>query len=516
MKMHQILSVAFALSVLFWACKKDQVPNIITPPGQNGGTGNQNNDRSDLKFIQTAMFVIGIPENLNENDNALEALKIRLATLSELIPGKGKSLILKDTIWMFENKGENKYISLNEANSFAGSIFIGNKNTFAASKDTLLLWGWFAELVYDKYLSSNDSSQLNQIFNTVKGDQYKAVYYFNGTSLQKDKVSNPPATKSTGAYLGELLKSCYAQNNYYPFVFEELERFDPQGGNFVMKIFGEKEVVSNPNGITLPPVDFTQWISISNGVVYQAEVPLDLWYSKFLLAYSPDKLYSIPILSSRFVADSALLQVRNIVETMIKKIPSYAFDWMHEKFFRIGIVGAQENVTDLPEARAMPIWWPGTDWNARGRGYGATPSLPLMTCGEENIVYLPHSPFANRYATESIMVHEFAHNLDQGLRGDGKTGSEGKQFEEELLAAFANAGTTGLWKGTYAMENAAEYWAEGVQAWYNTCRMIVPSPKGQFTLKYRSQLLEYDPTLYQLIEKHFSDENLKGYHFDFE
>lgn len=505
MDKHLLLKILLFFPLVLCACGKDDAEDIIPPTG---------NSRSDMKYIKTSVMTVGIDASLKESDNAVVKLVKQLNNLPALIPGKGLSLVKKDTIWFLENKKENRYIPTKETNSFAGSIVIGSKSTYA-SADTLLLWNWLAELTYDRHISADRAEELNTIYKKVTNAQYKEVYRYNGTKIQKDKVSSP-AIKSVQSYLGELLKSCYTLNTYYPFVHEELARFDSEGKAFVESIFGEKQVTPNPNGITLPPIGYTQWIEIKNGTASTTEVPLDLWYSKYILAKAPQSGLDIPIVASRFVSDSAIVQCKLIVETMIKKLPKYALQWMHNSHYRIGIIGAQEQVTDLPENRAMPLWWSGTDWDTRGRGYGATLSIPLMSCGEENIVYLPSSPFASWYATESIMVHEFAHNVDQGLRESD--GSSGNPFEKELLAAYDNAQATGLWKGTYSMENSAEYWAEGVQAWFNTCRMIVPA-KGdgkEFMLKYRTQFAEYDPLLYRLIAKYLPEEQLKGYHFDYE
>ena len=64
--------------------------------------------------------------------------------------------------------------------------------------------------------------------------------------------------------------------------------------------------------------------------------------------------------------------------------------------------------------------------------------MPLMTCGEENIIKIPY--IEERYPKESIMVHEFAHNIEYGLR------KYHTSFCNALDAAFANAKTKGLWK----------------------------------------------------------------------
>ena len=227
----------------------------------------------------------------------------------------------------------------------------------------------------------------------------------------------------------------------------------------------------DPDVITAPPADLLQWLDGKSS-------PLSSWYKKYIADEG------FPILASAVVRDEALIQCRYIVHTMLAKHPE-ARKKMIELHWRVAICGYQQNITDIPECAIMPIWWPDTDWNARGRGYGATEALPVMSIGEENIVKIPN--FTERYATESIMVHEFAHNVDYALR------KAWNGFEKKLLDCYNHAKTTGLWQGgvyDYAMTNSEEYFAEASQAWYNTCRMIVKDPATgkNFTLKTREQL----------------------------
>lgn len=246
--------------------------------------------------------------------------------------------------------------------------------------------------------------------------------------------------------------------------------------------------------VTAPPPALTQWLA-------GKESPLDSWYQKYVSADG------LPVLSSAAVSDTALLQARFIANHMLSRIPE-AREEMIRCHFRIGVVGYKENITDLPECRMMKVWWPGTDWDQRGRGYGATLQLPVMSIGEENLIKIPN--FRERYWSESIMVHEFAHNVDFAMRRISTT------FRDSLLTAYNNAKTKGLWRGTYSMTNSEEYFAEGAQAWFNTCRMVVPDAGGStFTLKTREQLRDYDPQLYRLCASIFPEEHLHGYHFEF-
>ena len=239
--------------------------------------------------------------------------------------------------------------------------------------------------------------------------------------------------------------------------------------------------------ISAPPASLTQWLD-------GKESPLNSFYKKYI------DCDGLPIVSSGKVRDTSLVQACYIARTMLSKHPE-ARDEMIKCHFRIGVVAYNEKITDLPECKMMSIWWPDTDWDERGRGYGATEALPVMSIGEENLVPVPN--FQERYWNESIMVHEFAHNVDFAMRRiDPK-------FKTALLAAFKNAQEKGLYKengrNTYWLENDAEYFAEGAQAWFNTCRI---------GLTDRTSLRNYDPQLYDLMVYTFTDEYLHGYHFD--
>ncbi|MBR1668297.1 MAG: hypothetical protein IJ693_08465 [Bacteroidaceae bacterium] len=246
--------------------------------------------------------------------------------------------------------------------------------------------------------------------------------------------------------------------------------------------------------VTAPPPTLMQWLA-------GKESPLDAFYQKYVSAEG------LPVVASAAVSDTALLQACYIANHMLQRIPE-AREEMIRCHFRIGVVGYQENVTDLPECSMMKVWWPDTDWDKRGRGYGATLQLPVMSIGEENLVRIPN--FRERYATESIMVHEFAHNVDFAMSRVNTA------FRDSLRSAFRQARAEGLWAGTYSMTNSAEYFAEGAQAWFNTCRMHVPyrNGEGRFTLRSREQLRDYDPRLYALCASIFPEEHLHGYHFE--
>lgn len=431
---------------------------------------------------------------------SIPALQTYMATLKECMPAIIYSSITPDTLKYNPNSTSVQYVPQSENDSIWG-VVIGNtlkpfSDSLNRSNQPILIANIYARKVYHELLSNEEQENIQTIYNSVKG-KYNKVYYAGKRKLTKDVT--PTAQNSALDYFAELTEAYLGTNNFYPFDIEELQRFDKQGFELMKSIWGQVEIPVNEYGITLPPESLTQWLQYK-------ESPLDPYYRKYINANG------MPIVASRYVSDSALVQAKEIVIAMLVECQE-AQEWMLKDHFRIGIIAYRENVTDMPENRIMPIAWPGTDWDARGRGYGATAYLPLMSCGEENIVKIPN--YNERYATESIMVHEFAHNVEYGLR------KYHKEFCAALDAAFQNAIEKNLWvdaagKKTYSRDNVSEYFAEGVQAWFNTCRMVVAIDGKNTKLKYREQLKEYDPMLYEAIDMVMPNYHLSGYHFDYE
>ena len=64
----------------------------------------------------------------------------------------------------------------------------------------------------------------------------------------------------------------------------------------------------------------------------------------------------------------------------------------------------------------------------------------------------------------------------------------------------------GLWKGKYASVNHHEYFAEGVQSWFDNNR---PPDHDHNHVDTRKELIEYDPALADLCREVFGETKLK-------
>jgi len=481
-----------ALFITLASCKKDKETPVTPGPEPEPEV-----PASKYNFSQEGGMTLAVHKDEARRggsaSTAIKLIKENLAYFKTTVNETTLAKFSKDTIWV-EDHGPAIKFEEDASREHAGSVIVGNVVAFydlVQKNQPALLINYIARKYHSRYMSAAAKEALATHYATVV-NKYKDVYGTNGIKLVRSQVGD--ASKTVADYFAENAEAYLQLNNFYPFDYHELQRHDITGFNAQQAEWGTRTFTPNEHGISLPPASLKQSLNYIIG-------DLDSYYRKYIDAGG------FPIVASRFVSDSALVQTKKIVMLMLSRIPE-AKTAMLTANFRVGVIGAYENVTDMPENRKMNEWWPGTDWDARGRGYGATEFLPLMSCGEENIVKIPG--YTERYPFESIMVHEFAHNVDFGLR-KARAG-----FTTELLAAFNYAKTNGLWAGTYSMENDAEYFAEGVQAWFDTCNMYVMLNGVSTKLKTREQLRTYDTRLYELLSKIMPEDKLTGYHFTFE
>ena len=199
-----------------------------------------------------------------------------------------------------------------------------------------------------------------------------------------------------------------------------------------------------------------------------------------------------PILASERVNDYALKEAAFLVTKLLAHRPDVKRA-MVASGSRLVILAHDEFTTDLPE---FAHFEPKDYWDVRARGTGGSQTDPYCSCGEENLLGYPGDP----YPTENILVHESAHNIH--LRGMVNTDPT---FDERVKKANEKAMAKGLWKGKYASVNHHEYFAEGVQSWFDNNR---ENDHDHNHVNTRRELIDYDPGLAALCREVFGDTKL--------
>jgi alpha-glucosidase len=215
---------------------------------------------------------------------------------------------------------------------------------------------------------------------------------------------------------------------------------------------------------------------------------LDPWYEKYT------HYKGFPILSSAKVSDAGLMEGRAIVAHMLADRDDI-LQALLKKRARVVVMAPTELTTDVPEQKNMK---PKDYWDKRARGLGGK----ITSCGEENLLNLK----GDRCAKENILVHEFAHCIHEiGLK------VVDPKFDGKLKAAYDQALAKGLWKKTYAATNHKEYWAEGVQSYFD-CNN--PPNAVHNDINTREKLAKYDPGLFELIDGVFKQSKWRYVRYD--
>jgi hypothetical protein len=211
-----------------------------------------------------------------------------------------------------------------------------------------------------------------------------------------------------------------------------------------------------------------------------------------------------PICASAKVNPYALKEAAYLFDLMLAKRPDVRAA-MIASGSRLCILAHNEFTTDQPEwAWLANVPVPGFEnvntkdyRDARARGMGGSHTDPFCSCAEENLLAYEGDP----YSTENILIHEFAHNIH--LRGMSNVDSS---FDGRVKAAYDAAMKAGLWAGKYASVNHHEYFAEGVQSWFDNNR---ENDHDHNHVNTRAELMEYDPGLAALCREVFGDTELK-------
>ncbi len=218
-----------------------------------------------------------------------------------------------------------------------------------------------------------------------------------------------------------------------------------------------------------------------------AELGLDSFYTKYVDANG------IPVVSSSKTSDKGVIEARRLVTEMLKDVsPQVRLKLKECKTYMI-VMSKDEVTTDIPEYAYLKDD-PDTDWDQRARGLGGNEWYPYTCCAEENVLHLDN----DRYYNEDITIHEFSHTIHN--LGLAKAYSD---FNDRLTKLYNDAKAAGKWANTYADDNIEEYFAEGVQDWYDVNIEVANTNGIHNRVNTREELERYDKGLYDFIAEFF-------------
>jgi hypothetical protein len=272
---------------------------------------------------------------------------------------------------------------------------------------------------------------------------------------------------------------------------EQLKLYDPDGYELVRTTFK-----------LTPATDwrYTPLRKQPSVIPPPAKFKTDSYYTKFTYARE------FVVLGSSKVSNEALLKVNDT----IRKMFAYRHDILKALItdgVRLVVLGRTEKLSDLPEFKDAR-----TDFDGL-RFFEYTPTLKLLAVPEENVLELAKEPFAGKCLTVSLFAKALYHVTgtrpvvpDFDKRRD-KQQYELRvkrldiEFDQRLTKLYEDAMSKSLWKGTPAARSKVEYWAAGVEAYFDATGDGFPPHQADRPITTREALKAYDPDLFTLVDE---------------
>lgn len=274
---------------------------------------------------------------------------------------------------------------------------------------------------------------------------------------------------------------------------EQLKQYDPDGYELVkttFKLTPENDWRYRPlrvqPSVTAPPAKFK----------------IDPYYTKFTFARE------FTVLGSKHASDPGLLKANDT----IRKMFAYRHDILKALIAdgaRLVVLGRGEKLSELPEFRDAAKQT-GFD-EVRYADY--TPERKLLVVPEENVLGRPNDPFAGK----PLVVSVFARALYRvtGLRPaipdfekqrslqqyELRVKRLDVEFDKALGKLYDDAIAKKLWRGTPAARDRVEYWAAGVEAYFDAAGAGFPPQGADRPITTREALKVYDPGLFELVDQ---------------
>jgi hypothetical protein len=164
------------------------------------------------------------------------------------------------------------------------------------------------------------------------------------------------------------------------------------------------------------------------------------------------------------------------------------------------IISDNQRIMDLPEFEDIYFHHPGIDWRYLGRSFPGTEEIPFAAGAEENLLCSTE----DRYEGEDNFLRDFAITMRR-FAMDVVDETTSIAIEQAYAVAIAE----GKYVNTLAEINSEQYWAEGVQSFFDANLEDNAEDREPLSshnhVNTRYELREYDRALYEIAISVFGD-----------
>ena len=207
----------------------------------------------------------------------------------------------------------------------------------------------------------------------------------------------------------------------------------------------------------------------------------------------------IEVLAGEEVDPSAIDGLADRAYNMLVLLPEYAAAIANHPI-AIRVIGTAQTINKLPEFERIYFHHPGTDWRRLGRSFAGTGTIPYAAFSEENLLCSED----DRYAGEDIFLREFAITIRRYAM-ETIDAATSRAIEQAYGVAIAE----GKWQNTLAEINSEQYWAEGVQSFFDANLEDNVEDRDPISshnhVNTRDELRTYDRSLWAIAMSVFGD-----------
>ncbi len=307
------------------------------------------------------------------------------------------------------------------------------------------------------------------------------------------------AASNPAEYWAELCQSyfdCNRINNWNHNAVgtrEQLKQYDPEGYDLVLttlKLTAQTDWRYRP---------LRQQPSV---IAAPARFKIDPYYTKLTFARE------FPVIGSGRASDAALLAANDT----IRKMFAYRHDLLKAMIadgVKLVVLGPEEKLSDLPEFREAKKR-PDFD---EVRFFDDLGTQKLLVVPEENVLGRSSEPFAGKSTVVAAFAKGLYHATALRPVDPAFEGKRDKQqyelrvkrldldFDTRLKTLFESASSKGLWKGTPGGRNRVEYWAAGVEAYFDASGAGHAPNLADRPITTREALKAYDNDLYAFVDE---------------
>jgi alpha-glucosidase len=273
---------------------------------------------------------------------------------------------------------------------------------------------------------------------------------------------------------------------------EQLKIYDPCGYELVRATFNLS-----------PEQDwrYTPLQKLPNVIPPPAKFNIDSYYTKFTWAREFTVL-------GRQASDEALLKANDT----IRKMFAYRHDILKALIadgVKLVVLGPQEKLSDLPECKETA----GKNLDLNSRFLDYSPDTKLLVVGQENVLGNLDGPHATGCQVIRVFAKAFYYvtgtrpvdpNWDTRPRMiwqqyELRVKRLDVRFDKKLKEIYKSAMDKDLWKGTAAVNDRVEYWAQGVLAYFDATGPAASPNNAEHPITTREALAKYDPDLFTLV-----------------